>query len=104
MIVRVWHGIVPKEKSDLYNEFLINRAVPDYSSIEGNLSVKILRRNEKEVTHFLTVTTWKSYEVIKKFAGKNIDQAKYYPEDKEFLIEFEPNVIHYEVTYPKHVP
>ncbi|MHA1911679.1 MAG: antibiotic biosynthesis monooxygenase [Candidatus Kariarchaeaceae archaeon] len=101
MIVRVGHDIVPKEKSKLYNEFLIERAVPDYSSIDGNLSVKILRRDEEEVTHFLTITTWKSYEVIKKFAGENIDQAKYYPEDKEFLIEFEPNVIHYEVTCPQ---
>ena len=27
-----------------------------------------------------------------------VDVAKYYPEDKEFLLEFEPTVVHYEVV------
>ena len=37
-------------------------------------------------------------EKIKAFAGEDVEVAKYYPEDKEFLLEFEPNVIHYEVV------
>ena len=36
-------------------------------------------------------------EVIKNFAGENFEKAKYYPEDKIFLLEFEENVTHYEV-------
>ncbi len=31
------------------------------------------------------------------FAGADIEKAKYYAEDKEFLLEFEPTVTHYEV-------
>ncbi len=27
-----------------------------------------------------------------------MEAAKYYPEDKDFLLEFEPNVVHYEVV------
>ncbi len=27
-----------------------------------------------------------------------MDAAKYYPEDKDSLLEFEPNVVHYEVV------
>jgi hypothetical protein len=34
---------------------------------------------------------------IEKFAGPEPEQARYYPEDKEFLLEFEPTVTHYEV-------
>ena len=37
-------------------------------------------------------------ESIKGFAGKDVEVAKYYPEDKDFLLEFEPNVLHYEVV------
>jgi hypothetical protein len=27
-----------------------------------------------------------------------VETAKYYPEDKDFLLEFEPTVVHYEVV------
>jgi hypothetical protein len=35
---------------------------------------------------------------IRGFAGDDVEIAKYYPEDKEFLLEFEPHVVHYEVV------
>jgi len=36
-------------------------------------------------------------DAVKRFAGAEVDKARYYPEDREFLLEFEPTVIHYEV-------
>ena len=30
--------------------------------------------------------------------GEEIERAKYYPEDAEFLLEYEPRVVHYEVV------
>jgi len=98
MIVRMWHGRVPASKADAYREFLNQRAIPDYQSIRGNISVHILQRNEGDVTHFITMTFWESLEVIKSFAGEEVEVAKYYPEDKDFLLEFEPTVTHYEVV------
>jgi hypothetical protein len=35
---------------------------------------------------------------IRAFAGEPVDQARYYPEDKDFLLEFEPTVVHYHVV------
>jgi hypothetical protein len=32
-----------------------------------------------------------------RFAGRDIDRAKYYDFDKDFLLELEPTVRHYEV-------
>ncbi|MBL8078080.1 MAG: hypothetical protein JNM55_08980 [Anaerolineales bacterium] len=98
MISRMWHGRVPTSKANDYREFLNSRAIPDYRSTSGNLSVHILERTEGDVTHFITLTFWESPESIKAFAGENIETAKYYEEDKDFLLEFEPNVIHYEVV------
>jgi hypothetical protein len=43
------------------------------------------------------VSLWESVDAIRKFAGPDIERAVYYPEDKEFLLELEPNVTHYEV-------
>ncbi len=98
MIVRMWHGRVETSKAQAYREFLNRRAIPDYQSVPGNISVHILERQEGEVTHFVTLTFWESLEAIKGFAGDNIELAKYYPEDKDFLLEFEPTVVHYEVV------
>jgi len=98
MIVRMWHGRVPTSKAQAYREFTNQRAIPDYQSVPGNISVYILERQEGEVTHFITLTFWDSLEAIKGFAGDNIELAKYYPEDKDFLLEFEPTVVHYKVV------
>lgn len=49
------------------------------------------------MTHFLTVTTWESEDAIRAFAGSDLLRAKYYPEDREFLLEFEPEVQHFVV-------
>ena len=98
MIVRMWHGRVPTSKADAYREFVNGRAIPDYRSVKGNISVHILERPEGDITHFITLTFWESLEAIKGFAGEDVETAKYYPEDKDFLLEFEPNVVHYEVV------
>jgi len=97
MIARIWHGVTPASKADEYLDFLRERAVPDYQSIKGNRGAYILRRVEGEVSHFLALTFWESVEAIQRFAGSDIERAKYYPEDEAFLLEFEPTVTHYEV-------
>ncbi len=98
MIVRMWHGRVPTSKASAYRDFLNERAIPDYRSVKGNISVHILERKEGDITHFITMTFWENMDVIRGFAGDDIEVAKYYPEDKDFLLEFEPTVVHYEVV------
>ena len=98
MIARLWHGRVPSDKAARYRAFLSTRAVPDYQSVPGNRAVHILERTDGEITHFVTLTFWESVSAIRAFAGDDISVAKYYPEDREFLLEFEPGVVHYEVV------
>lgn len=98
MIVRMWHGRVPTAKAERYREFLNARAIPDYRSVAGNVSVHILERPEGDITHFMTLTFWESLASIRAFAGESVETAKYYPEDADFLLEFEPTVVHYDVV------
>ncbi|HET9908110.1 MAG TPA: hypothetical protein VFQ23_15775 [Anaerolineales bacterium] len=98
MITRMWHGRVPTSKAEAYRKFVNERAIPDYQSVEGNISVHILERTEGDITHFITLTFWRNLNSIKAFAGEDLEAAKYYPEDKDFLLEFEPRVVHYEVV------
>ena len=98
MIARIWHGRVPAQKARAYRDFVTARAIPDYQSVPGNLSVHVLQRDEGDVTHFITLTFWKDLDSIRGFAGEDAEAAKYYPEDREFLLEFEPRVSHYSVA------
>ena len=94
----MWHGRVPSHKAARYRAFLIERALPDYRSVPGNVSARVLERQDGEVTHFITLTMWDSMAAIHGFAGADVEIAKYYPEDDEFLLEFEPRVQHYDVV------
>jgi heme-degrading monooxygenase HmoA len=99
MIARLWHGITPKSKADDYVKYLNRTGVPDYRAVEGNRGVHVLRRIEGEQAHFLTLTFWDSVEAVKKFAGEDFEKARYYPEDTDYLLEFEEQVAHYEVMF-----
>jgi len=97
MIARIWHGVVKKSKSDEYFGYLNKTGAADYRETDGNRGVFLFRRNEKAKTHYVFLTLWDSYESIRKFAGEDYEKARYYPGDKDFLLEFEEFVTHYEV-------
>ena len=98
MIARMWHGVTAAERADEYLDYLTETGVPDYRETEGNRGVYVLRRIEGDRAHFLTVSFWESMEKIKGFAGPDPEKARYYPEDEEYLLDFEPGVEHYEVV------
>jgi heme-degrading monooxygenase HmoA len=98
MIVRIWHGRTPRARADDYAEFLAERAIPDHRDAFGNLEVIVLRRDEKDVSHFVTVSRWESEEAVLDWAGGDLVKTKYYPQDKEFLLELEPEVQHFTVV------
>ena len=97
MIARTWHGVVPIDKADEYHQYLLRTGVPDYKATPGNRGVHVLRRMDETNAHFLLVSFWESLDHIRAFAGEDVEVARYYPEDAEFLIELEPQVTHYEV-------
>lgn len=98
MIARLWHGRVASEKANAYEVYLKRTGIPDYEATPGNRGAWILRRSEGDVTHLLLITLWESATAIEAFAGTPIDRARYYPEDDDYLLEREPNVVHYDVV------
>jgi hypothetical protein len=97
MIARLWHGVTLASKADAYLDYLNQTGVPDSRSTTGNRGVYVLRRIEGERAHFLFLSLWGSRAAIEQFAGADIEAARYYPEDSDYLLELEPHVNHYEV-------
>jgi heme-degrading monooxygenase HmoA len=97
MIARIWHGKTTVENFDRYTEFLKQVAIPDYQKTQGFKGLTFLRQIQNGEGHFHLITFWENLEVIKNFAGQEFEKAKYYPEDNDFLLEFEERVQHHEV-------
>jgi heme-degrading monooxygenase HmoA len=102
MIARIWHGKTPLSKYEEYTEFLKKKAIPDYQSVVGYMGLSFLRKIENQHGHFTLITYWDSIESIKEFARDDYEKAKYYPEDNDYLIEFEKHVQHFDV-FADHV-
>ena len=96
MMVRIWHGRTKTADAEAYRQFVIDTGIKEYTSVEGNLGAQIWQQKEGDITHIWTVSWWKNIESIKAFAGDEIEKAKYYDEDRKYLLEFEPTVVHYE--------
>jgi uncharacterized damage-inducible protein DinB len=98
MITRIWHGRTPIEKGASYLEFVTKTGIDDYRNTPGNLGARVIQLPEGDVMHVWTVSDWQDFKAVENFSGKDISVAHYYDNDKKYLLEFEPHVLHYETT------
>ena len=97
MIARIWKGSVKLADKAAYHAYMQQTGLPEYQACKGNRGVTLLCREHNGSAEFTFITLWESLEAIKEFAGQDYEKAVYYPEDKEFLLEMKPKVLHYEV-------
>ncbi len=71
--------------------------LPDYRSTPGNRGALCLHRQEGDIVHVEMFTLWQDEASIRRFAGHDIDRAKYYDFDAGFLLEMEPQVLHFDI-------
>ena len=98
MIARIWRGAVRRDDADAYAEYIANTGMAEYRSTPGNQGAWMLRRDDGDRSEIVTFSLWDSVDSIMAFAGDDIDQAVFYPDDDRFLIERDRTVRHYEVV------
>ena len=97
-IARIWRGTVPTARADEYTEYLQQTGIKDILGTPGNLGVWLLRQTHNGRTEFALLTLWDRRESIEAFAGKRIELARYYDEDKDYLLDFRKTVEHFDVA------
>ena len=97
LIARIWHGVTAAARADEYADYLERTGARDCRATLGNRGVYVLRRIKQDRAEFTFISFWDSVEAIRRFAGEDYEKAHYYPEDRDFLVELEPLVDHYEV-------
>ena len=97
MIARLWRGHTRSEDADAYQRVLQATGVRDTLATPGNLGVWMLRNEDGGRTEFLLLTLWRDRAAIAAFAGNEIERARYYEADDEFLLDFHRTVEHFDV-------
>ena len=99
MIARLWRGWVRTEDRDVYVAYIEDTGMAEYRRTPGNVAAHMLTRDLGDGrTEIVTLSFWKSRDVISGFAGEDISRAVFYPEDDRYLIDREATVTHYEVA------
>jgi heme-degrading monooxygenase HmoA len=97
-ILRIWRGATKRERGDEYVDYLNETGLRDYRETQGNLGALLLRRDDGDLARFTTLSLWSSLDDIRAFAGDDIERARFYPADDDFLVEREERVEHLEVV------
>ena len=97
LIARIWHGVTDAARADEYADYLERTGARECRATPGNRGVYVLRRIKQDRAEFTFISLWESFEAIRRFAGEDYEKARYYSEDRDFLVELEPFVDHYEV-------
>jgi heme-degrading monooxygenase HmoA len=98
MIARIWRGVVRAEDASAYADYVRRTGIEGYKNTPGNRGAWTLSRTEGDRAEFVTLSFWDSRSDIQAFAGEDIEQAVFYPEDDRFLIDRDLTVRHYEIA------
>jgi heme-degrading monooxygenase HmoA len=97
MIARIWHGRTRAKDADVYLEYIKETGIRGARAVPGNLGAQVWRSVRGDEAEFQFVSFWPSMDAVRRFAGDDVEKAVYYPRDREYLLELEPHVRHYEV-------
>ena len=99
MILRIWHGRVATERAAEYADLVRRTGIAGYRETPGNLDAQLAVRDLGDGrSEIITLSWWISLDDIRTFAGADVEVARYYPEDDDFLLDRDPRAKHYEVT------
>ena len=97
MVARIWHGRTPIDKADEYKQYLFEVGVKKIASLPGNRGVQLMMNKTADQGEFMVVSYWDSIDAIKGYAGETYTKVHDLPRDKEFLIDMETLVRHFEL-------
>ncbi|CAN5465514.1 antibiotic biosynthesis monooxygenase [soil metagenome] len=99
MILRSWRGWVATPRIAEYVRYVERTGIAGYRATPGNLAAQIVTRDLGEGrTEVMTLSWWETLDDVIGFAADDIDQARFYPEDDDFLVDRETTVLRHEVA------
>jgi antibiotic biosynthesis monooxygenase (ABM) superfamily enzyme len=96
VIARVWRGSTLGEDADAYAAYVEESGMKAARALPGSRGTIVLRRLHAGYAEFETILLFDSMDDVKAFAGDDLDQAVFFPEDDRYLVERDLEVTHFE--------
>jgi heme-degrading monooxygenase HmoA len=104
MIIREWRARATRSTVEAYPKHFHEKVVGELRHVPGFLGAHLSQRQLDERIEFLVITRWQSMDVIRAFAGTDVDKAVVEPGAAAALIDYDTSVRHYEVIEEVLVP
>ena len=97
MIARTWSARTTAARQRSYIDHFTRNLLPELRAIDGFVDARLLRQERDGDIAIFVITTWKSRDAIRAFAGNDIDRAVVEPEAAAALTSFDTTVQHWDV-------
>lgn len=103
MICRIWRGWTNRENADPYERLLRTEIFHGIANrnIAGYHGIELLRREDRDLTEFITLMWFDSIDAVRIFAGRDYEMAVVPPPARALLLRFDEKSAHYEVRQPR---
>jgi heme-degrading monooxygenase HmoA len=99
MIERVWSARTTREGFSAYAAYFRRVVLPELAAVAGYRGARLLQRHQAvDLVEIVVVTEWASLEVIRGFAGDDIDRAVVHDEAAALCSDYDKTVRHFEVA------
>jgi len=97
-IVRHWSARTSESQLPKYLDHFSKHVLPELRRVNGYLGATVSVRHVGSEVEILVVTSWRSLESIRNFAGSDVEAAVVAPEAAALLTNFDRRVRHYEIA------
>jgi len=106
MIERVWSARARRDKLAAYVEYFRRVIIPELAAVAGYRGHRLLQRAmpgpaapaAADEIEIVVITEWESLDVIRGFAGDDVDRAVVHDEAAALFTDYDKTVRHYEVV------
>jgi heme-degrading monooxygenase HmoA len=101
MIARIWHGWTTQRNAQVYEELLRSEIFQGIAErgITGYRGIELLRRQNRDLTEFVTIMWFDSLKAVRAFAGEDYEAAVVPPKARALLKRYDARSLHYEVRH-----
>ena len=98
MIARVWSAQTTPAQAPAYVEHLRTQVLPAVRRVDGYGGAMLLERAIPGAVEIIVLTFWQSLDLIRGFAGADLEGAVVAEEAAALLTQFDRRVRHYDVA------
>jgi uncharacterized protein YciI/heme-degrading monooxygenase HmoA len=97
-VLRHWSARTSENLLPKYLDHFSKHVLPELRRVNGYLGATVSVRHLDNEVEILVVTSWRSLESIRNFAGSDLEAAVVAPEAAVLLTNFDRRVRHYEIA------